>query len=277
MSKELTRTIPVWVIFPGFLILFWTQENFGRIASYIGKPIYSDRLTSEGKRVSYARMLVEMDVSHELPDTMFIEEEDGKYKEQKLDYEWKPVFCEECFQIEYHNEKCGKALPIRQQKQTNASNDIVEKMGKQQQSQGKEVKHHNKKQWRVKHVAEKIPVQKAQIPEQQREQKDGQVHKELTSEQPPIQKEQIPAQVEKQQISQVHEEQMIEQEMEIQLVQKSRGKQKMKAKETTQQKGADKELVNMLKRNRYSPLTIQEDSSTERVTEGIGLNEKNPL
>ncbi|XP_070025131.1 uncharacterized protein [Nicotiana sylvestris] len=156
MSKELTQTILIWVIFPGLPIQFWTQENLGCIASYLGKPICSDRLTVEGERVSYARMLVEMDVSYELPDTMLIEEEDGKYREQTLDYEWKPVFCEECFQIWHHDEKCGKALLISQQKQTNASNGIVVKMGKQQQRQGKEVKHQNKKQWRLKHVAEQI-------------------------------------------------------------------------------------------------------------------------
>nr|XP_009766595.1 PREDICTED: uncharacterized protein LOC104217941 [Nicotiana sylvestris] len=79
MNKELTRKIPIWMIFQGLPIQYWTQENLGRIASYLGKPICSDRLTAEGVRISYARILVEMDVSQELPDDMLIEkkEEEG--------------------------------------------------------------------------------------------------------------------------------------------------------------------------------------------------------
>ncbi|XP_075076443.1 uncharacterized protein LOC142163087 [Nicotiana tabacum] len=129
MSKELTRTIPIRVIFPGLPIQFWTQENLGRIANYLGKSICSDRLTTEGERVSYARMLVEMDVSQELPDIMLIEKEDGHYREQSLEYEWKPAFCEECCQVGHHDEKCGKEIKKK------TSDAYVEKTEKQKQRQ----------------------------------------------------------------------------------------------------------------------------------------------
>ncbi|OIT01975.1 hypothetical protein A4A49_03920 [Nicotiana attenuata] len=186
------------------------EENLGRIASYLGKPICSDRLTVEGERVSNARMLVEMDVSQELPDTMLIEEEDGYYREQSLEYEWKPAFCEECCQIGHHDEKCGKAVKKK------TSDGYVEKTGKQKQREGKEFKNQIKKQWRAKPVAEQVPVQKEQSNEQIQEQEDGRL-----SEQPAIQKEQIPKLVQEQQ---VNPEKMIDQEMEMQPVQKSRGK-----------------------------------------------------
>lgn len=129
MGKELTRKIPIWVIFPGLLIEYWTKENLGRIASYLGKPICSDRLTGEGERISYARMLVEMDVSQDLRDDMLIEEEEGKYRVQILGYEWKPVFCEKCCQIGIHEEKCEKAV----QKKAHE----VQQAGKQKQQVGR--------------------------------------------------------------------------------------------------------------------------------------------
>ncbi|XP_070021154.1 uncharacterized protein [Nicotiana sylvestris] len=51
ISKEKTRNIPIWVIFPGLPVEYWTKKNLGRIASCIGKPICSDRLTEEGERI----------------------------------------------------------------------------------------------------------------------------------------------------------------------------------------------------------------------------------
>lgn len=92
----MTRTVPILVIFPGLPIQYWTKENLGRIVSYLGKPICSDKLTAQADRISYARMLVEMDISLELPDKLLIEEACGKYREQNLEYEWKPAYCEEC-------------------------------------------------------------------------------------------------------------------------------------------------------------------------------------
>ncbi|XP_070055462.1 uncharacterized protein [Nicotiana tomentosiformis] len=130
MSKEVTRTVPIWVIFPGLPIQFWTKENLGRIASYLGKPICSDKLTAERDRISYARMLIEMDIFQELPNTLLIEESESKYREQALDYEWKPSFCEGCFQIGQHANNCEKVLSVMQQKQTNEHKDSMEKHDK---------------------------------------------------------------------------------------------------------------------------------------------------
>ncbi|XP_019246327.1 PREDICTED: uncharacterized protein LOC109225978 [Nicotiana attenuata] len=116
MSKEKTRNIPIWVMFPGLPVEYWTKENLGRIASCIGKPICSDRLTEEGERISYARMLIEMDISQELPNVLVIDEEEGIYREQELEYEWKPDFCDACFQIGKHEVNCEKAPSEKQER-----------------------------------------------------------------------------------------------------------------------------------------------------------------
>ncbi|XP_019257861.1 PREDICTED: uncharacterized protein LOC109236096 [Nicotiana attenuata] len=78
MCKESTKNISVWVNFPGLPIQYWTTKNLGRIASSIGNPICTDKLTAQEARVSYARMLIEMDVSHALPETVLIETAEGK-------------------------------------------------------------------------------------------------------------------------------------------------------------------------------------------------------
>ncbi|XP_070057207.1 uncharacterized protein [Nicotiana tomentosiformis] len=103
---ETVNAIPVWVVFPHLPIQYWATENLGRIASCLGKPICTDKLTAKEGRISYARVLIEMDVSQPLPDSVMIEEPDGSCKLQPLEYELKPDYCQECVQIGSHKESC---------------------------------------------------------------------------------------------------------------------------------------------------------------------------
>lgn len=50
-------------------------------------------------RVSYARLLVEMDVTEQLPDSVMIEDPNGVVIEQKVVYDWKPSFCQKWFDV----------------------------------------------------------------------------------------------------------------------------------------------------------------------------------
>lgn len=51
---------------PGFPLEFWNPINLGKIASKVGKPLYTDKRTSTKGRLSYARVHVEVDASMEL-------------------------------------------------------------------------------------------------------------------------------------------------------------------------------------------------------------------
>nr|XP_016466880.1 PREDICTED: uncharacterized protein LOC107789555 [Nicotiana tabacum] len=134
INKEKTRNIPIWVIFPGLPVEYWIKENLGRIASCIGKPICSDRLTAEGERISYARMLIEMAISQELPNVLLIEEAEGIHREQELEYEWRPDFCEVCFQIGKHEVNCEKS-PIDKHKYREEKQDRQDGMKQQKKMQ----------------------------------------------------------------------------------------------------------------------------------------------
>lgn len=90
MSAEPIQTIPVWVMFPKLPVQYWAIENLSRIASCIGIPICTDKLTAQGDRISYARILIDMDVSQPLPESVVIEDPSGEYLDQKLEYEWRP-------------------------------------------------------------------------------------------------------------------------------------------------------------------------------------------
>ncbi|XP_075101803.1 uncharacterized protein LOC142177231 [Nicotiana tabacum] len=92
ISKETNRIVPIWVLLPGLPIQYWATENLGRIASYLGKLVCTNKLTTQGDRISYAKILVDIDISQPLPEYVLIEDEKSGYKEQRLEYEWKPSY-----------------------------------------------------------------------------------------------------------------------------------------------------------------------------------------
>lgn len=79
-----------------------------RLASYLGRPICTNKLTAKGDRISYARILIEMDLTQPLPDTVTIEKSDGDIWNQDIEYEWRPKFCQNNAQFGLYTEECGK-------------------------------------------------------------------------------------------------------------------------------------------------------------------------
>lgn len=51
---------------------YWSIEGFSKVASAIGKPIRTDNYTANVDKISYARILIEVDVSQPLPDHIHI-------------------------------------------------------------------------------------------------------------------------------------------------------------------------------------------------------------
>lgn len=75
-----------------FSVGYWSAKALSKVASAIGKPIHTDNYTANMDRISYARVLIEVDVSQPLPNSIQIETEAGPW-EQAVDYDWMPKFC----------------------------------------------------------------------------------------------------------------------------------------------------------------------------------------
>ncbi|KAJ6291154.1 hypothetical protein OIU76_023248 [Salix suchowensis] len=63
-------TIPVWVKLSNLPLRCWSENCLSKIASVIGKPIQCDMLTSSMTRLSYARVLVEIDLRKKLRESI---------------------------------------------------------------------------------------------------------------------------------------------------------------------------------------------------------------
>ncbi|XP_058783598.1 uncharacterized protein LOC131658307 [Vicia villosa] len=96
MKNDMLRTIPLWVKFPQLLLELWGASSLQKIGSAIGRPVVTDECTAHKLRVSYARLLVEIDATQEAPTSITIQNSEGEKVNQPIEYEWMPKFWGRC-------------------------------------------------------------------------------------------------------------------------------------------------------------------------------------
>ncbi|XP_019244458.1 PREDICTED: uncharacterized protein LOC109224325 [Nicotiana attenuata] len=80
-NEEVFKTIPLWVKFPKLPLNYWSNMALSKIESGLGKPLYAT-CTTVADRISYARILIEMDITRTLPGTIKLIDPNGKVIEQ---------------------------------------------------------------------------------------------------------------------------------------------------------------------------------------------------
>ena len=85
-SNEGMSRVPVWIRFPNLPLCCWSPSCLSKIASVLGKPIQSDHVTSMLSRMSYARVLVEIDLREELQHFVAVSLLSGPLLQQKVVY-----------------------------------------------------------------------------------------------------------------------------------------------------------------------------------------------
>lgn len=74
-------------------------DSLSRIASCLGKPLYADECTTRQMRVTFSRVLVEVDVTQDIPATIEVRDPTGRSFEQLVAFDWKPLFCQTCLKL----------------------------------------------------------------------------------------------------------------------------------------------------------------------------------
>ncbi|XP_056688217.1 uncharacterized protein [Spinacia oleracea] len=111
--EEVLKVIPLWVKFPNLPLNCWGSDSLSRISSLLGVPLFADGCTTRQERVSFSRVLIEMDVTNPLPDHVWIEDANGKAFKQPVSYDWKPQFCKTCNVVGHDCDKIQKAQPAK--------------------------------------------------------------------------------------------------------------------------------------------------------------------
>ncbi|XP_056698054.1 uncharacterized protein [Spinacia oleracea] len=98
-QEELLRVVPVWVRLPNLPLSCWGGgggDSLSRIGSLLGDPLFADDCTSKQQRISFARILIEVDVTGDLPKSVQIQDPMGNIVKQVVEYEWLPPYCQNC-------------------------------------------------------------------------------------------------------------------------------------------------------------------------------------
>jgi len=108
--------LPVWVKFPNFPLQCWSPLCLSKLASVIGKPVHVDSPTASMTRLSYARVLVEVDLLPDLPSLINITLPNGVSISQVVSYESLPRFCKQCKTLGHSNYACTKSSSHKRKK-----------------------------------------------------------------------------------------------------------------------------------------------------------------
>nr|XP_016515490.1 PREDICTED: uncharacterized protein LOC107832191 [Nicotiana tabacum] len=99
VQDKVLKTIPLWVRFPNPPINCWSMKALSKIGSTLGNPVYADECTIGSIRISYARMLIEMDITKPLPRSVKLQDPTGRLILQEVTYDWEPKYCTKCLKI----------------------------------------------------------------------------------------------------------------------------------------------------------------------------------
>ncbi|XP_075092374.1 uncharacterized protein LOC142172610 [Nicotiana tabacum] len=105
---ECLNVIPLWVRFPNLPVGYWSTEVLSKLASVVSKPMYTDMNIAEMDRISFARVLVEADISHLLPSDIEIHTPVGVIH-QGIEYDWKSKYCIDYANIGHTTEECKQS------------------------------------------------------------------------------------------------------------------------------------------------------------------------
>lgn len=110
-EKEGLKKLPIWIQLYNVALQFWTAEGLSYIASFVGKPLYADEMTESAKRISYAKICVEVDVATSLPYSVDLFTASGSTVSIAIRYPWRPVKCGTCCVFGHSECNQGVALP----------------------------------------------------------------------------------------------------------------------------------------------------------------------
>ncbi|CAH9111738.1 unnamed protein product, partial [Cuscuta europaea] len=100
--------VPIWVKFPKLPMKLWNDEAMSEVASMVGVPITTDKITKERMNNEYARVLIEVDVSKPPPLSFPIRLPSKKVFNQSVLYETFPNYCFHCKEFGHHPFICNK-------------------------------------------------------------------------------------------------------------------------------------------------------------------------
>ncbi|KAL8268957.1 hypothetical protein R6Q59_002755 [Mikania micrantha] len=134
--------IPLWVTVHNVPLELWTGKGLSKLLSGVGRPLLMDRITEErcnsqmGK-IGYARVLVEVEATTNLPNHLEVEfpsinQRPARIVKLDVSYQWKPPMCLHCKVFGHSFQSC-KIRPLSEE----------EKLTRNEKAQGAHITYTN--------------------------------------------------------------------------------------------------------------------------------------
>lgn len=99
-------TLLIWVQFSSRPLEYWYPVALSKIASCIGKPLWSDKMTKNLKKGGFARVLIEVNTSIYPLDAVTVTTPNGGTFIEQVFYEVDPCFYPMCRSNDHFKEAC---------------------------------------------------------------------------------------------------------------------------------------------------------------------------
>ncbi|KAH0738078.1 hypothetical protein KY290_036783 [Solanum tuberosum] len=103
--REVLSLIPLWVKFPRLHVGYWSIQELSNVDGAMGQPLHTGNFTANVEKISFANILIEVDVSEPFPDMIVIETPSGPW-DQPVECDWRPKYCNECLKFGHNDVEC---------------------------------------------------------------------------------------------------------------------------------------------------------------------------
>ncbi|XP_050938810.1 uncharacterized protein LOC127148657 [Cucumis melo] len=103
------NSVPVWIRLGKIPMELWIEAGLAVVASAVGKPISLDLTTKERRRLSYARVCVELEGGSNMPAGITVSLRGVDFN-VSINYEWKPRKCNLCCAFGHSGSKCSRSV-----------------------------------------------------------------------------------------------------------------------------------------------------------------------
>jgi len=108
--------MPSWIRFFNLPLKCWSSTCLTKLSSMLGKPIHCDTPTASMTRLSYARVLIEVDMLIDLPSSINLVLPNGSTLTQQVMFESLPRLCKTCRIIGHTVSTCNKGTSYKRKK-----------------------------------------------------------------------------------------------------------------------------------------------------------------
>ncbi|XP_062073479.1 uncharacterized protein LOC133777758 [Humulus lupulus] len=105
--RETLSVLPVWIQLSNLDMKYWRVMR--KILNPIGNMVKQDLATRNRERLEYARVLIEVSISQELPEQVIFDNEYGDPVAVGIYYEWRPIICQNCKKMGHTTDKLRKS------------------------------------------------------------------------------------------------------------------------------------------------------------------------